>query len=77
MTEPARNECDDHEIDQHLTLAEVVERLRLSRPTVIRLCQSGEFDAWQIGRRWRISAPSISAYLKRRRAAARNRRSAA
>jgi excisionase family DNA binding protein len=47
------------------TVAEVAETLRVSRMSVYRLIHSGELEAVQFGRSFRVSAEALDAYLKK------------
>jgi excisionase family DNA binding protein len=42
-----------------LTLAQVCERMQLSRPSVIGLITDGTLAAIKVGRHWRISSASV------------------
>jgi len=42
-----------------LTVAQVCERMQLSRPSVIALIKSRQLSAIKVGRHWRISAASF------------------
>lgn len=52
-----------------LTPAEVAERLRVSKMTVLRLIYSGELPALRVGRQFRIPAEDVESYLTRQRVA--------
>ncbi len=41
-------------MDEILTVQEVAQYLKLSRPTVWRWCQEGKLSAFKVGRGWRI-----------------------
>jgi excisionase family DNA binding protein len=47
------------------TVAEVADTLRVSRMSVYRLIHSGELEAVQFGRSFRISAEALDSYLKK------------
>jgi excisionase family DNA binding protein len=47
------------------TVAEVAETLRVSRMSVYRLIHSGELEAVQFGRSFRVSEAALEAYLKK------------
>ena len=42
-----------------LTVAQVCERMQLSRPSVVALITNGQLAAIKVGRHWRISATSV------------------
>jgi len=42
-----------------LTIAQVCERMQLSRPTVVGLIHEGQLKAVKVGRHWRISTASV------------------
>jgi excisionase family DNA binding protein len=42
-----------------LTVAQVCERMQLSRPSVVALITSGQLTAIKVGRHWRISTVSV------------------
>jgi excisionase family DNA binding protein len=46
-----------------LHVAEVAERLRVSKMTIYRLIRSGDLPALQIGRLYRIPEPALLAYV--------------
>ncbi|WP_293782154.1 helix-turn-helix domain-containing protein [uncultured Aeromicrobium sp.] len=46
-----------------LTVAEVAERMRVSKMTVYRLVHSGELEAIRVGRSFRVSEQALSDYL--------------
>lgn len=54
----------DHQI---LTVAEIADRLRLSKMTVYRLIHSGELPAVRIGRSFRVRAAEADTWLQGRR----------
>ncbi|HET9647028.1 MAG TPA: helix-turn-helix domain-containing protein [Microlunatus sp.] len=47
------------------TVAEVADTLRVSRMSVYRLIHSGELEAVQFGRSFRVSQEALDAYLKK------------
>jgi excisionase family DNA binding protein len=47
------------------TVAEVAQTLRVSRMSVYRLIHSGELEAVQFGRSFRVSEAALEAYLKK------------
>jgi excisionase family DNA binding protein len=46
-----------------LTVAQVCQRLQLSRPSVMALIHSGRLHAIQVGRSWRVSEKSLERLL--------------
>ncbi|MFD1858989.1 helix-turn-helix domain-containing protein [Aeromicrobium phragmitis] len=48
-----------------LTVAEVAERMRVSKMTVYRLVHSGELEAVRVGRSFRVSEQALSDYLEK------------
>lgn len=48
-----------------LTLKELQELLHIGKNTALRLVQSGEIDAFRVGKQWRILKQSISKYIMR------------
>ena len=46
----------NHEV---LTVAEVMELLRLSRPTVIRMVAWGDLRGFRAGKQWRVYRDSV------------------
>lgn len=51
----------------YLTPAEVAERLRVAKMTVLRLIYSGELPALRVGRQFRIPTEDVESYLTRQR----------
>lgn len=51
-------------MSQLLTVAEVAERLRVSRATVKRLVHAGDLVGYHVGRQIRVSAAILDAYLE-------------
>lgn len=49
---------------EFLTVAEVAQKLRLSKMTVYRLAASGTLSAVRVGRSYRIAESAYKAYLK-------------
>ena len=49
-----------------LTAAEVAETLRLNRQVVLRKLQSGEIEAYKIGKDWRVEERALRAWLEAR-----------
>lgn len=50
-------------IARALTVAQVCQRLKLSRPSVMSLIHTGRLHAIKVGRTWRISEQSIERLL--------------
>lgn len=48
-----------------LTVQELATIWRVSRPTVSQLIESGELEAFRIGRNWRVRRASAIAYMQR------------
>ena len=48
-----------------LTLKERQELLHIGKNTALRLVQSGEIEAFKVGKQWRIVREDIIRYLKR------------
>ena len=48
-----------------LTLKELQELLHIGKNTALRLVQSGEIEAFKVGKQWRIVREDIIRYLKR------------
>ncbi|MEK0154897.1 helix-turn-helix domain-containing protein [Arthrobacter oryzae] len=49
---------------QFLTVAEVAERMRVSKMTVYRLVHSGEMPAVRFGRSFRVPEAAVEQYVK-------------
>ena len=47
-----------------LTLKELQELLHIGKNTALRLVQSGESEAFRVGKQWRIVKENIIRYLK-------------
>lgn len=45
-----------------LTLKELQELLHIGKNTALRLVQSGEIEAFRVGKQWRITQNSIKKY---------------
>ena len=58
--------------DRLLKIAEVAERLRVSRETVRRLLVTGELPGLRVGQQWRIPEIALTAYLARQLAGAQS-----
>lgn len=48
-----------------LTLKELQKLLHIGKNTALRLVQSGEIEAFRVGKQWRIVREDIIRYLKR------------
>lgn len=48
-----------------LTLKELQELLHIGKNTAMRLVQSGEIEAFKIGKQWRVSKESVAKYVRR------------
>ena len=46
-----------------LTLKELQELLHIGKNTALRLVQSGEIEAFRMGKQWRITQNSIKKYI--------------
>jgi excisionase family DNA binding protein len=57
--------------ERYLTLPEVAERLQVSRRTVYRWIKSGDLDAYQFGREYRITESALKRFLEAHRFRAR------
>ncbi len=58
--------------DKLLTVAEVAERLRLSKRTILGYLRAGKLEGVQVGtegsgRRWRVPESEINSYIEKRR----------
>jgi excisionase family DNA binding protein len=62
--------------ERYLTLPEVAERLKVSRRTVYRWIKSGDLDAYQLSREYRITERDLKAFLEAHRARAKGGRDA-
>jgi excisionase family DNA binding protein len=51
-------------MDEFLTVGEVAERLRVSKMTVYRMCQSGELPMVMVGKQYRIPAEPFERWLE-------------
>ncbi|MGA2069644.1 MAG: helix-turn-helix domain-containing protein [Thermoguttaceae bacterium] len=52
--------------DEPLTVADVAERLRVSRRVAYELCQAGQIEAFKVGRAIRVRPEELAAYIERR-----------
>lgn len=48
-----------------LTLKEFQELLHIGKNTALRLVQSGEIEAFRVGKQWRVSKESVAKYVRR------------
>ena len=48
-----------------LTLKELQKLLHIGKNTALRLVQSGEIEAFRVGKQWRIVKDSIIKYIKK------------
>ena len=48
-----------------LTLKELQELLHIGKNTALRLVQSGDIEAFRVGKQWRIARNSIVMYIKK------------
>ena len=48
-----------------LTLKELQELLHIGKNTALRLVQSGEIDAFRVGKQWRVMKESVVSYSRR------------
>jgi excisionase family DNA binding protein len=64
MTEPSPFDVRDS--DHFLTVSEVARGLRVSNMTVYRLVNSGQLDAFRVGRSYRIREEDVRRYLEQR-----------
>ena len=48
-----------------LTLKELQELLHIGKNTALRLVQSGEIEAFRVGKQWRFIKESVIRYIKR------------
>jgi excisionase family DNA binding protein len=62
--------------ERYLTLPEVAERLKVSRRTVYRWIKSGDLDAYQFGREYRITERDLKDFLEAHRTRAKGGRGA-
>lgn len=46
-----------------LTLKELQKLLHIGKNTALRLVQSGEIEAFRVGKQWRITQNSIKKYI--------------
>ena len=55
---------DDQEWPTLLTVAEVADRLRVSKMTVYRMCHTRDIESIRIGKAYRIPEPVLLAYIR-------------
>ncbi len=48
-----------------LTLKELQELLHIGKNTALRLVQSGEIEAFRVGKQWRVPKESVAKYVRR------------
>lgn len=48
-----------------LTLKEFQELLHIGKNTALRLVQSGEIEAFRVGKQWRVSKENVAKYVRR------------
>lgn len=48
-----------------LTLKELQVLLHIGKNTALRLVQSGEIEAFRVGKQWRVSKESVAKYIWR------------
>ena len=48
-----------------LTLKELQKLLHIGKNTALRLVQSGEIEAFRVGKQWRVSKESVAKYIRR------------
>lgn len=48
-----------------LTLKDLQELLHIGKNTALRLVQSGEIEAFRVGKQWRVSKESVAKYIWR------------
>lgn len=48
-----------------LTLKELQELLHIGKNTALRLVQSGEIEAFRVGKQWMVSKESVAKYIWR------------
>ena len=57
---------DIHDAGRFLTVSEVARGLRVSNMTVYRLVNSGQLDAYRVGRSYRIREEDVRRYVDQR-----------
>ena len=48
-----------------LTLKELQELLHIGKNTALRLVQSGEIEAFRVGKQWRVMKESVARYIRK------------
>lgn len=48
-----------------LTLKELQELLHIGKNTALRLVQSGEIEAFRVGKQWRVMIESVARYIRK------------
>ena len=48
-----------------LTLKELQVLLHIGKNTALRLVQSGEIEAFRVGKQWRVSKENVAKYVRR------------
>ena len=48
-----------------LTLKDLQKLLHIGKNTALRLVQSGEIEAFRVGKQWRVSKESVEKYVRR------------
>lgn len=48
-----------------LTLKELQELLHIGKNTALKLVQSGEIEAFRVGKQWRVMKESVAKYIKK------------
>lgn len=56
----------EHELNEILTVEEVMELLNIGKNTAYSLLESGEIKAFRIGRMWKIPRKSVYDYINRK-----------
>jgi excisionase family DNA binding protein len=51
--------------ESYLTVAEVVERFRVSKMSIYRLIEAGELSAVRLGTQWRITEEALVQYVEK------------
>ena len=54
---------DWEKLDLALDISQVCAILRISRPTCVKLLQSGELPGTKVAAQWRVSRDALRAYL--------------
>lgn len=48
-----------------LTLKELQELLHIGKNTALRLVQSGEIEAFRVGKQWKITKENVAKFVRR------------